>query len=447
MNSAPPSPVLLRPSTARKIFVFIAMFLAVVQVLLLGKIGNGLSPFDSHDEADAVRSGEAYATEGFTLHAGLPRLLFGGRFPKDGTYNDHIDTNGLVKLIYRNGFPAHLSDPNQWVYTHYPAGPNLLCGVLARCFGMDRIWMWRMVPLIFSALGLVVFFRTLAGAFGLDQAALIGLWCAILPMTSTYMPGLHLEGYSYALVLLQLSALIHSLWRGGLRAWHFIGLFLAGFAQGCISFDIAFVVSFAAVPLWLMRRAEGGEASAAWLFWGVVVPGMGFTIAHFLHLLQVAGALGSFQTALTEITNTAVDRAGVAVGMENFGYGKSFLQMTYLYVRELLRLYNQHFGPFLAIAMGAGVLLAAVRHTRLTLTLFKKPAPLVVSMAWLGTGKIWPTLLAAFFVSALWPIVMPAANIGNFHIYPRVFFLFYFILILSVVRSLRFSRGADGIQT
>jgi hypothetical protein len=262
-------------------------------------------------------------------------------------------------------------------------------------------------------------------------------------MTSTYMPGLHLEGYSYALVLLQLSALIQVLWRGGLRPWHFPALFLAGFAQGWISFDIAFVVAFAAGPLWLMRRAEGTGASWAWLFWGVMIPGLSFTLAHVLHLLQVAGALGSLRAGLAELTGTATDRAGVAYGMEQFSYAQSFLKMSYLYVRESLRLYNQHFGPFLFLALVISVWLTAVRRTHVTFAPFWKSTPLTFSMAWPGPRKIWPVLCAAFLVSALWLIAMPGANVGNFHIYPRVLFYFYFIVLLATVKSLSLGRGAD----
>ena len=432
----------MSPSTARKIFAFALVFLVLVQLALFVKIGNGLSPFDGYDEADAIRSGEAYAAEGFTLHHSLPRLLYGNRFPQNGTLNDHLDTNGLVKLLYRQGFPERMSDPKQWVYTHYPQGPNLLCGIFARCFGMERLWLWRLVPLTLAAVTLLFFFRTLVVAFGLERGALLGLGCAILPMTNTYMPGLHFEGYSYSLVLWQLGVLIRALWVGGLRPWHFVVLGLAGFGQGWISFDISFVVAFAAVPLWLMRRAEGAAPPWAVLFWGVMIPGLAFTTAHFLHLQQVAGVLGGFRAGLAELTSTASDRSGMTVGIEQFAYGKSFAKMSYLYVRELLRLYNQHFGPLLLIVMGFGLLLAVFRDCRLALAPFQKSARLVISLAWPGAGKIWPVLLAGFGVSALWPVIMPGANVGNFHIYPRVFFLCYFIFLLALVKSLAFSRVA-----
>jgi len=413
--------------------------------VLLAKLGNGLSPFDIFDEADAVRSAEAYATEGFTMHHGLARLLYGSRFPTQGAVTDHLDTNGLVKPRYLVRYPEHLKDRNEWVYMHYPPGPALWCGVLARCFGLNHIWMWRLVPISLAFVSVIILFRTLASVFGVDRGALITLACAVLPMANTYMPGLYYESYSYSLQLLQLSLLIKCLWGGGWRWWHLPVLFLLGFVQGCMSFDFFFIVALAVVPLWLMRRAEGALVPGRWLCLGIGLPLMGFGLAHFLHLLQLAGELGGLRPAIVELSSTAVDRAGVTTGVDRFSYLKSFSQMSYLYIREFLRLYNQHFGPFLPLAVAVGVLVSVFRKTQLTLSLPEKQTPFVFSLSWPGPKRLAPALIAAFFVCALWPIVMPGANVGNFHIYPRDFFFFYFMLVLAAMKSIRVGekRPAD----
>jgi len=150
----------------------------------------------------------AYAKEGLTSHHGLPRSLFGGRFPDVGTITDHLDENGLVKRVFRKGFPENLATRDNWVYTHYPPGPNWLCGVMVRCFGIDHIQLYRLLPLAFGLLATAIFFRASAGAFGADRAAFIAGACAVLPMFHCCMPGLHYEGYSFALLLLQFSLLI-----------------------------------------------------------------------------------------------------------------------------------------------------------------------------------------------------------------------------------------------
>jgi hypothetical protein len=439
-TEAPSGAPLMQPSTARRIFIFTLGFMVLTQALLLLKIGNGLSPFDTFDEADAVRSGEAYAKEGFTSHHGMPRILYGSRFPKDGAVWDHVDTDGFVKPIYRQSFPEGMSNPNEWVYTHYPPGPDLWSGVLARCFGLDQLWRWRLAPISFAFIAVIIFYRTLSRSFGVDRGALITAACAILPLANTYMPGLHFEGYSYTFLLLQLSAMIKILW-GKSRFWHWLILFLLGFVQGWFSFDLFFVVCFSFAPLWLMRRAEGNSSSLRLICFGVGLPLAGFGFAHFLHLLQVAAELGGIRQAITELTHTAVDRVGITVGVDQFSYLKSFKQMSYLYIREFLRLYNQFFGPFMVLAIAAGLLVAGFCRTRLALLPFRKQIQWVIFFSWPGPKKLWLTFMSAFFVCALWPIVMPGANVGNFHIYPRDFFFFYFVLVLAVVKSISFSRN------
>src|SRR5438552_17061686 len=91
---------LMQQPTARRLLAFTLLFMALIQLVLLVKIGNGLSPFDGFDEADALHSGEAYATDGFTLHHGLPRLLYGSRLRTFGALGNHLETNGLVKASF-----------------------------------------------------------------------------------------------------------------------------------------------------------------------------------------------------------------------------------------------------------------------------------------------------------------------------------------------------------
>lgn len=93
------------------------------------------------------------------------------------------------------------------------------------------------------------------------------------------------------------------------------------------------------------------------------------------------------------------------------------------------------------LAVSAGALVALFRNTRLALSpVWGKQTRFVLSVSW--PGPKWPglALVAAFFLCALWPIVMPGANVGNFHIYPRDFFLFYFMLVLTVITSIELNR-------
>ena len=299
--------------------------------------------------------------------------------------------------------------------------------------------MWRVFPICLALAAWGLFARTLMSAFGDDRGALITAACAGTPLAICYMPGLHFEGYTLTFLLLQLCLLISWLWGRSQRLVGVLtGLGVFGFFQGWISFDHFFIVSLAAVPLWLLRRTEGATASFKELLLMVAAPCAGFGFAHFLHLLQIASELGSLAKAVGELTHTAVARTGVTPGQEHYSLAKSFLKMTYLYVRDFLRLYNPHFGPLLFVGTVLGCWLAVFRRTEVAT--FGRRENKVLVLGFPGGRKLWPVLLAAFLVSAVWSAVMPAATVGNFHIWPRTFFFFYFMLVLVVVRSLHW-RG------
>ena len=108
------------------------------------------------------------------------------------------------------------------------------------------------------------------------------------PMIWTFMNGLHFQGYASALWLMQFAVLLHAYWiRQDLSPTQVGVLALLGFGQGWLSFDFAFVVGLLAVPLWLMRRAEGATLDRRSLFLAVIAPLGGFCLAHLLHLIQV----------------------------------------------------------------------------------------------------------------------------------------------------------------
>lgn len=416
---------------ARRLFFIGLLFMTLTQIAFLAKTGNGLSNFNNFDEADGIRSGEAFAKDGLTSHHGLARLLYGNRFPGNGAVIDHLEPDGKVKAEFLIGYPERLWDKNQWVYLHYPPGAPLMSGVYATIFGPERVMLWRLVPMTLGFLAMIIFYCALVHAFGADRGALIAFACILLPMTHTYLSGLSYLTYVYVLTLLQLSVLIRWLWGGGRKGWHLPALFILGFIQGWFSFDLFFVVSFSIIPLWLMRRAENPVVPVRELLLGIGFPFVAFGFAHFLHLLQVAAELDSLQAAIAELTRTAGNRSGTDVS-----YIKTLIKALYLYVREFMRLYNQHSGPFLLVAVALGGITAAFRNTRLELVPVWRKNPVVISLSWPGSKPLWPALVSAFIICLMWVIAMPYGNIGNFHIYPRIFFFFYFVLVLAVIQSL-----------
>jgi hypothetical protein len=450
---------LMRKSTARVLLVGAFVFLVVVQVIYLVHIGNGLGRLcDPHSEADALRSGEAYWKDGLTSYHGLPRILYGSRFLTNGTVVDHLDTNGLVKPVFRMGFPDRLAECDTWVYTHYPPGPNLLCGVSARLFGFDPIWKLRLLPVSLSLTAVAVFFWMLARVFGTGRAGLIAMACAVLPMVSTHMPALHYEGYSFALLLLQFSLLLHLFWKSAsLRLWHLPVFFLFGFLQGWLSFDQFFVVGLLPAPLWLLRRAEGARPSARWLVLTVGLLVAGFVLAHVLHFLQVGAELGGLQQAFEEFRRTAGERAGKTGGVvmpklllrilgpidNHFGYFGSLALGGYYYLREILLLRGLQFGPFMLLAILAALPVTTFRTTQIAGVTSGRQLWASRWLRWPGPQSVLPALGAALLVSLLWMLVMPAHVVGNHHITVRHLFVFYFCLILVLAKSVSFRRESE----
>lgn len=429
-----PYPPLMRTTATRRLSSCIFLFLLLAQLGYLIRVGNGLPPpslGDTHSEADLLRSSEAYIKDGLSSHWGLPRILHGDMFPTNGTLIDHIGQDGLVPATFRKGFPGSSADPDQWVYTHYPPGPNLLAGTMAHLFGLNHIWFLRLLPISVGLLSLAVFFRTLARTFGTDRAAVITGACVVLPMVTLYMPGLHFQGYSVALLMLQLSFLIQLFWRSeGVRPWHWAVLFVLGFLQGWLSFDLFFIVSLGAVPLWLMRRTEGVAPNTRWLCLAVGLPLSGFALAHVLHFLQVVAELGGLQPAFHEFRHTAGERGGSG------GYFAYLAKSLRLYLREFLRLHSYQFGPFMLLAIASAMPVALFRSTRIILTPPLQRGPMSFALAWPGKTSVRMALVAALLLCLVWVMVMPQHVVGNSHITLRQFFFFYFMLVLAVVRSL-----------
>src|SRR5438874_9769733 len=115
------------PRSARVLIAATFVTLALVQAFYLVSIDNGLGALcDGFSEANALRAGEAFARDGLTSFHGLPRQLFGRRFPHDGMVIACLQDSHTVKPEYRVGFPAYLTDRDNWVYSHYPPGPDYL---------------------------------------------------------------------------------------------------------------------------------------------------------------------------------------------------------------------------------------------------------------------------------------------------------------------------------
>src|ERR1039458_9850838 len=118
---------LMPEKIARRLLIGTFALLVSVQLVYLGWIGNGLGQFtDSFSEANVIRAVDAYLHDGITSHYGLARSVYGHKFPGVGFVLSRIDARGQVPAEFRKGFPESAAAPDEWVYTHYPPGPEFV---------------------------------------------------------------------------------------------------------------------------------------------------------------------------------------------------------------------------------------------------------------------------------------------------------------------------------
>jgi hypothetical protein len=409
-------------AAARRIMRTTLVLLALVQVALLAWIGNGVSSLaDRYSEADAIRSSQGFVEHGLTWNYGLPNILYGERFANRGWKGD------------RRAAPL----PAGGVYTRYPPLPNWIATLNEHLFGFERLWAWRLFPIVCGLAAFAVLLGALSRTFGADRAAVVGVALALAPMTSTHMHSLHYHGYAHALLMLQVALALRTFWSPeGATAGRVTLFFLLGFVQGWLSFDLAFVVSLLAVPLWLLRRADAPSPSLRPLVAVVLACGVGFTLAHALHFLQVAAFYGGIAGAVADYTSRAQFRfTGTARAPYPVMLARALLSET----ATVTRATNHHFGPMLDVVL---VLLAVLLLSRrVAVDLAGRRA---VRLLWSGERArgYLPALGAALVVSSTWYFVMPSMTFIHPHIVPRLLFLTYLLGVLTLLLCVRHGSGA-----
>jgi hypothetical protein len=467
---------------ARGAFVVIWVVLIVFQVGFLWHLGDNLNYLgDSHAEADAMRAAEAYIADGISSHHGLARILYGTRFPEEGSVKDHVERNGQVAEKFSHDFPAELKDRNQWPLTHYPPGAELINGFQARTFGLHPMWRLRLLPVAVGLMGLAYFFRTISLIWGVERSALIAVAVVVLPAVWLWMPTLEFEGYALALVMIQTGLVMRQFWQtegegreeifraetliprgatgsspqpspilkgrgramAGIGVWLPVALFLIGFVQGWLSWDHFFVVSLLALPWWLLRRGEGENLRWSWLFWMTAPAAAGYALAHVLHAWEVAAELGGWQAALNELLRTGAERGGFTSEehVSRLGYTGRAIHLYLRWCFKPIRPPNVTFGPFFGLLLV--VALCATLFPLRKLTIGGRPGkpPWNLALFWPGKRSPMPALGAALLISTLWLLAMPSHTAGNAHYLVRHMIVFYLCMAMVVARSVHVWRG------
>ncbi len=445
--------------------------LILLQGLYLIKIGPGVSKHtDGFSEANALRAADAYIQDGLWSYHGLPRQAYGKRLHGEGVYAMIVGADGAVPLEYRLRLPARCANPDLWVYTHYPEGPDVMLALIGHVVGLENMRLLRLFPLGIGLFASAIFFITVAQRFGTGRAVFIAAGCVLLPMFHACMPGLHYQGYSLALLLLQISLLLRMYWRQTpIPKWHWAALFLFGFLQGWLSFDQFFVVGLIAWPFWLLRKSEGYTPSKLTLALCLALPVAGFGLAHCLHFLQVVGGTGSFQAAIEEFRATATERAGLHGGesgllpmLQKTGalggayyllhpfqyllgtvenpYIRMVISSLYNYIQYFIHLGLFQFAPVFPVAAVLLLPVVLFHQFQIVLPCRARSTPIALTFCRPAGGNLLPTFGAALFTSLIWLFVMAGHTVNNGHITVRHFFVFYLFVLIALSKSVRLHR-------
>ncbi|MCX5768974.1 MAG: glycosyltransferase family 9 protein [Candidatus Hydrogenedentes bacterium] len=408
-------------SIAIIIYLLILLYIIMQQIFYVKVLADSVSHIaDGFSESNAVRGGESFADLGFFKYAGLPDICYGDTWKQEG-FPVHIVINGRKTeggyLIPSSKAPV---TPDHYVYTHYPPGPEWITGLVTTLFGKRRFALLRAAPITFGLLAAAVFARFLWRQAGPGLSAAVMVLLAATPMFTNMMHGLHYQSYAQSLLLLQI-AVLGSLFSDTQtrRPTRFILLFLLAFAQGYMSFDYCFLVTFAAVPVFCFAGSTCPVKKGVMrLGWAVAVAGAGFCLAHAVHFAQVAVYYGSLSEALDDFVGAAgyrIETTPLVTLADK--YGRQFLYD------------GRFFYPFSLWVEAAALIVfaveAAARAARADL-----PNRGGIPLVWRVGG-----VLSALFVCSGWIIVMRQHAMIHGHFLPRHFFLLYLCLILFVVNA------------
>jgi len=211
--------------------------------------------------------------------------------------------------------------------------------------------------------------------------------------------------------------------------------------QGWLSFHYWAQVTFAAVPLALIwrDRQPGGALKSALV--GILAVGVGFTLAHLLHFIQVAMYLGGLDLALADYVSTARWRSEGPIDGPG---GRTRLSLLGVYLTSLVP-QERYFGPLFSITLALVGITFVLNGRRFAWG--RRPC---IEVAWkLEAPSALLALGCAFAASAAWILIMWLAAWWHTHIYPRHFFLFYFVCLLVAVKAtrLRISNAAPRSES
>lgn len=273
-----------------KIVLGILLFFLVKELIVVISLnGQPSHTADGYSEANTTRGAMYFADHGFSEYSGLGDLCYTDMFPDTGFAGEAMDRGEKC---------------TKYIYTHYPNGSEYLATPLIALFG-PNMFLVRLQPILFNFLVAVFFFTVLFTYFDPKKALVLSVILLFPPMFHNYWHGLHHQGYALSLTLLQLGTVFMFWSRKNFSKYIFyFVLFLLGFIHGWMTFDYAFIATFFSLPLFFFFKEE---FKLSWwdVIWVTFWSGIGFSVAHGLHFLQVVGYYGSYQDAYNDLFKSA----------------------------------------------------------------------------------------------------------------------------------------------
>ncbi len=405
------------------LFAFLVLCSAgpILSGVQLPGMGDGLlSAVDQDSEANAIREVDGFRAQGLWHDAGLGQAIFNNRY------------SGLG---FENGDPnlAHYLTP-EGVYTHYPPGPEYLLYVAEALFGPEPVSRLRIVPLALCWAATLFLGLCVRRRFGATVGWLVMLAClAVRPFYDADI-ALHMMGYTWALLMVEIGLSIMS----NRRALAFFGL---GFLQGWMSFDWVFLVVLAPLALALaMPLISLGEPLRLRIgLTRTCLVAAGFVLAHGLHFGEVWAYYGSLGRALSDMTDAARYRSGTVEIQGTSSYIRNVFLILFYYIQSPFPISvffwrpdadfrnRLHIFRFLGLTMGVwwplvtaalvGTDGARKRMRLATLHLLKR---------WFGITGL------GFVVSCAWWIVMQNHAFWHLFLHYRHLLFWFFLSILFI---------------
>ncbi|MFM7630981.1 MAG: hypothetical protein ACKO43_04125 [Alphaproteobacteria bacterium] len=271
-----------------------------LNIALLGIFSKPFSPVVVYfEEQFHVEAAKTFAQFGLDHNAGLATL----------SKQWFIDT-------FVNG-DRMIENPKQdyFVYTHYPSFTDLLAGIGASVFGTEKVYPLRILTLLINSVLLWVFLRHALALFPQKrvQIGFLAFFTLMAPMGWMSLHAITHHGYALYISLAFIGVMLpvfepaHPMLTKHAKTL----ALLFGFLTGLFTFDYFFIAL--GTPLAVCCLFHGKEALTQtslrrlWLILGFWT-GVGFTLAHALHFMQVVVYYGSFATAFQDIFGSALYR-------------------------------------------------------------------------------------------------------------------------------------------